>query len=250
MISQRAQEVKGRGFILRLTPAQEADVIVNILTATGDKVSAFARAGLKSRKRFGGALEPLLHVDYRMTCKSGRDLFYLEETQIIHDFRNIKKQIERLASASYLAELVEHSAQEGLEHVEIYDLFGAALRALDAGLSFAGVLRQFEVKLLAILGWLPSLNRCGRCEVGGRTMSLDPHQGLVLCQDCGGQMQILISQDLQETLSYLLRTSILKSQVNSQILSSLEKVTSTLLSAHWGNRRLKSADFLKSVSIS
>src|SRR5271168_5084170 len=108
----RGEEFKGHGFILRIIPAQEADVILRILTVDGEKISAFAKAGLKSRKRFGGALEPLTQIEFRATKKDSQDLYYLEETQLKHEFKNLKADFERLTIATYLAELTELGAQE------------------------------------------------------------------------------------------------------------------------------------------
>ena len=77
------QEVKGHGFILRLIQAQEADVIIRIISSNGEKISGFAKAGLKSRKRFGGALEPLTHISFRATKKPEKDFYILEETKVL-----------------------------------------------------------------------------------------------------------------------------------------------------------------------
>jgi DNA repair protein RecO (recombination protein O) len=241
-----SNEVKSQAFVLRVVAAQEADVIVKLLTRTGEQISAFAKAGLKSRKRFGGSLEPLTNVEFRAVKKNNQDLYYLEETQTRHDFENIKKDIERLAAASYVAEVIEHSAQEGLEHPELYNLFGATMRALDAGLSWLGVLRQFEVKLLAVMGWLPSLMRCEGCGSVGNDLTLSPDQGTVTCADCG-IAAVPVSRETQEIVKKLMQTSVTQSNITDREAQQVEKVTSSLLQAHWGQQKLKSVQFLGSL---
>ena len=245
MSTRSTTEIKGVGFILRLARAKEADVLVKILTATGEKISAFAKAGLKSRKRFGGSLQPLLHVDFRATKKPQQEMYFLEETIVRHDFANLKNQIERFASASYIAELTEHSAQEGLENVEIYNLFGASMRALEAGLPWEGVLRQFEVKLLSLMGWLPAFQICAQCgEKKG--LSLNASEGVVTCEDCGISA-VAISEEIQNLIHRLLSTSVAKNNLEEKESRKVERITSALLGSHWGHQKFKSVQFLGSL---
>lgn len=215
-------EVKGHGFLLRVIRAQEADIIVRILTVRGEKISAFAKAGLKSRKRFGGALEPLTQIDFRAIKKDNHDLLYLEETQVRREFRNLRSDFERLTAATYLAELTELGAQEGLENPEIYNLLGAAWKALDGGYSPAGVSRQFEVKLLSLLGWLPSFDAHSQSPVRG-------------------------TEETQNIILKLLSTSISKNEVTEVEAHQVQKITASLFQEHLGGSKLKSTQFLGSL---
>ena len=235
-------EIKGVGFILRIIKAREADVVVRILTSTGEKISAFAKAGLKSRKRFGGSLQPLIHIDFRATKKPSQELYFLEETKIRNEFQNLKNQIERLASASYVAELTDQSSPEGLENLELYNLFGATMKALEAGLPCEGVLRQYELKLLSIMGWLPAFKICSEC--GGReTLTLNSSQGVVMCQNCGIS-PISITEEVQEIMARLLSSSVSKNNLTIEEAEKVERVTQALLRSHWGEQKLKSVQFL------
>src|SRR6202047_5694092 len=48
--------------VLRTYPLREADLLVTLFTRAEGKVRGVARSAKKSKKRFGGALEPLTHV--------------------------------------------------------------------------------------------------------------------------------------------------------------------------------------------
>jgi len=242
----QGDECKGHGFILRIVPAQEADVIVRILTTQGEKISGFAKAGLKSRKRFGGALEPLTQVDFRATKKDGQDLYYLQETQIRHEFKSIRLDFERLTAATYLSELSELGAQEGLESPEIYNLLGAGWKALDGGYPVAGVTRQFEIKLLSILGWLPGFLECARCQKSGVPLSLQSDLGLVVCSDCGASA-IGVSVETQGILAKLLATSVLKNEISDEEAHQVQKITGPLFQSHLHGQKLKALQFLGSL---
>jgi DNA repair protein RecO (recombination protein O) len=239
-------EVKGHGFILRLIQAQEADVIIRIISSNGEKISGFAKAGLKSRKRFGGALEPLTHIGFRAIKKPDKDLFFLEETEVRHEFQNLRKDFDRLTAATYIAELTELGIHEGLENPEVYNLIGAAFRGLDSGFPADKLTRQFEVKLLSLLGWLPGFQICASCGKSQEDFTLQAETGLVTCQDCGIS-PVLVSVPSQEMMSQLLQTSILKNE-NLKLDSDLiQRITSSLFQAHLGSQKLKSTQFLNSL---
>jgi DNA repair protein RecO (recombination protein O) len=243
-------EVKSYGFVLRVIRAQEADIIVRLLTKKGEKISAFAKAGLKSRKRFGGALEPLNYIQFYATRKNqNQDLYYLEEAEVKNDFAGLKMSLDHLTTATYMAELTEHCSQEGLEHAEIFNLFGAALKTLEIdkdGISPEGILRQFEIKLLSLLGWLPGFQKCERCGKTSGELTLNPDNGHVTCPDCGAY-SILVNDEAQRVLKLCLETSILKGGIDTKSARTVERLATALLKSHWGGGVTRSAQFLTSL---
>ena len=53
---------QSEAIVLRSYPLREADLLVTFFTRAEGKLKGVARAAQKSRKRFGGALEPLTTV--------------------------------------------------------------------------------------------------------------------------------------------------------------------------------------------
>jgi DNA repair protein RecO len=53
---------ESEAIVLRTYPFREADLLVTLFTRSEGKVRGAARAAKKSRRRFGGALEPLTYV--------------------------------------------------------------------------------------------------------------------------------------------------------------------------------------------
>ncbi|MBK9293052.1 MAG: DNA repair protein RecO [Oligoflexia bacterium] len=146
-------EIKSKGFILRTTKTKESDLVVVILNQKGEKVSAYARAALKSKKRFLGGLQRLSQIEYRLSEKLFGGLGILEETRLLKDFSNLSRSVEVLSLSSYLCELCEYCAHEGLENEQLYNLLGSALKNLNQGVNEHLVVVQFEVKLLSLMGW-------------------------------------------------------------------------------------------------
>jgi DNA repair protein RecO (recombination protein O) len=50
---------ESEAIVLRTYPMREADLLVTLLTRAEGKVRGVARSAKKSKRRFGGALEPL-----------------------------------------------------------------------------------------------------------------------------------------------------------------------------------------------
>src|ERR1700747_2024008 len=53
---------QSEALILRTYPFHEADLLVTFFTRTEGKIRGVAKAAKRSKRRFGGALEPLTHV--------------------------------------------------------------------------------------------------------------------------------------------------------------------------------------------
>ncbi len=53
---------QSEALILRTYPFHEADLLVTFFTRAEGKVRGVAKAAKRSKRRFGGALEPLTHV--------------------------------------------------------------------------------------------------------------------------------------------------------------------------------------------
>lgn len=207
-------ELKSKGFILRRIQTQEADLIIKIMTSNGEKISAYGRSALKSKKRFEGGLQVLSQIEFRTHKKESSELWMLEESKLTFEFKNIPTNVESYAVANYLSELTEHCAHEGLENAPLYNLFGAALKALDMGREPHGVLACFEAKLLSLMGWMPDLNDLESVE-----------------QEI---WQKLLSQKISE----------IESQADFKKLNALESRLKAHILSHVGHGKLKSLDFL------
>ena len=53
---------ESEAIVLRTYPMREADLLVTLFTRLEGKVRGVARSAKKSKRRFGGALEPLTYV--------------------------------------------------------------------------------------------------------------------------------------------------------------------------------------------
>ncbi len=172
--------------MLRTQELGEADLIVTLLTERHGMVRGVAPHARKSRKRFGGSLEPLTRVQAAWVEKAGRELHRIEELECRRSFAEMQAEPLRQAACAVLSEISNAFAREGEADAKAFRLLGAALEALEDGVDPWVVLRYFEYWTLRIHGLLPDLERCAGCSApaaGKRALRVVARRGL-LCRDC------------------------------------------------------------------
>jgi DNA repair protein RecO (recombination protein O) len=172
---------RDEGVVLRTHKLGEADRIVVLLTAGRGKVRAVAKGVRKTKSRFGGRLEPPLHVS--MQLYEGRELDTITQAETLDHYRPIREDLDRMTDALAMAEVVDQVAQEREPNAALYRMLTNALKTLSESPERPPLLvGAFFWKLLALEGVAPILDACAQC---GATdiKSFDPVEGGVLCRD-------------------------------------------------------------------
>jgi recombinational DNA repair protein (RecF pathway) len=170
--------------ILRCYKLGESDRIVVFLTRDRGKKRGVARNARQSRRRFGGALEPLTCGRVSYLERERRDLVrvdYVEQT------RSPMSAVdgEALSYASYFAELIDEWAQEADANEPLFRLGASMVDAMAAGVPIEPLARYFEHWLLRLQGvyepddrmsaeakvFLAAVRTCSPLAVGRLTVS-------------------------------------------------------------------------------
>jgi DNA repair protein RecO (recombination protein O) len=191
----------GEALVLRTYRLGETDRLVVLLTRDRGKKRGVARGGARSRKRFGGALEPFTHVRVAYQEREQRDLVRLDYADVLGS--PLTAGGEACTYASYFAELLDEWAPENDPQERLFRLGVAVLEALRAGVGAERLARYFEYWLLRLQGVYPSVHacpQCGRALQGGAV--LEPRSHWFLCRQCampgqgvampGGALQFLV----------------------------------------------------------
>ena len=177
--------------ILRRVEYGDFDLILSFYTLEKGKLSAIAKAARKSTKRFGGILELFTTLDIVCTLSRRNGLPFLQEAVLKNAFSGIRSDIMRTAYASYWAELIETSSEEGQQQPQLYHLLQFTLRRLDQKQTSPEALSVlFQIRLLLVSGYRPNLRSCQDCcrkveEVDAREYQFDLSRGGLVCPDCG-----------------------------------------------------------------
>jgi DNA repair protein RecO (recombination protein O) len=171
---------RDEGVVLRTYKLGEADRIVVLFTRGHGKVRSVAKGVRKTKSKFGSRLEPISHVALQLY--EGRELDIVTQVESLDHFRAIRDDLDRIARASSMLEVVDQMVQEGGPNPRLYQMLIGALRAL-AEHNGPLVLPAFFWKLLALEGYLPILDACAECGATEPLVAFDFEAGGVLCAD-------------------------------------------------------------------
>ena len=154
-------QVKGEGLVLRTTNLGEWDRLVVVLAAGMGKIRAVAKGARKVQSRYASVTQPLSHI--RFTAYVGQSLPTLSQAEPLESFRSLREDLDSLAYALYMLELVDSSLVDAQPHDDVLSLAIACLHILCHTDHRELLLAFFELRLLARLGFGLELNACPRC---------------------------------------------------------------------------------------
>ncbi|GGA54296.1 hypothetical protein GCM10011507_01930 [Edaphobacter acidisoli] len=154
-------ERRGEAIVLRAWPFQEADLLVSLFTREQGRVKGVARHALKSRRRFGGALEPMTHVRATYAERPKQELVRLDAFEILSSPLSRSVDYARTAALQMVAEVLEE-LPEGVVDDAVFRLALAVMDEMQVGRMWMPV-TYFALWMNRLMGWMPELAQCGVC---------------------------------------------------------------------------------------
>jgi DNA repair protein RecO (recombination protein O) len=137
--------------ILRTYPLGESDRIVVFLSRDRGKKRGVAKNARQSRRRFGGALEPMTHGRVGYVEREGRDLVFVDYVEPLRS-PLAAADAEALGYVGYFAELIDEWAPDGDPNETLFRLGASIVDALAAGVPIEPLARYFEFWLMRLQG--------------------------------------------------------------------------------------------------
>jgi len=174
----------GEAIVLRTWPFHEADLLVSLFTREQGKVMGVARHAMKSRKRFGGALEPATQVRAHYTERPKQDLVRLDQFEIMWSPLTAPIETLRLAGLQLVTEVLEEAMPDQAPEDNIYRLAVTVLTGLRSENVWLPTL-YFCLWMNRLMGWMPELGHCAACglDLRGQTVYWSPTADGVTCYD-------------------------------------------------------------------
>ena len=148
--------------VLRTWPVQEADLIVSLFTRDYGKLRGVAKSALKSRKRFGGALEPMTVAHAWFAERPRQELVRLDQLEIIRSPLSLPVNPARMTALSLYAELLDEALPEHDPQETVFRLLLAVLEQTTAQQPLMPV-TYFVLWMTRLMGLLPDVTRCTVC---------------------------------------------------------------------------------------
>jgi DNA repair protein RecO (recombination protein O) len=148
--------------VLRTWPVHEADLIVSFFTRDYGKVRGVAKSALKSRRRFGGALEPMTQARAWFAERPKQELARLDQLEIVRSPMALPVDATRLTVLSFYAEVLDEALPDHDPHETIFRLLVSVLEQTTVEQPWMP-LTYFALWMTRLMGLLPDMARCTVC---------------------------------------------------------------------------------------
>ena len=156
---------ESEAIVLRTYPLREADLLVTLFTRLEGKVKGVARAAKKSRRRFGGALEPLTYVRVYYEDRERQELARLDSCEVLESPLATEVSYPRAVALGHVAELLDELLPDREANDAVFRLTLSVLAVLQGPEIWLPV-TYFELWLTRLVGFLPELGECIVCGRG------------------------------------------------------------------------------------
>jgi DNA repair protein RecO (recombination protein O) len=158
---------ESEAIVLRSYPLREADLLVTLFTRAQGKIRGVARSAKKSKRRFGGALEPLTYVRAFYDVRERQELARLDSCEVLESPLASEVSYARAVALGHIAELLDELLPDHEANDAIFRLTLSVLHALTSPEIWMPV-TYFELWLTRLVGFLPELTECVVC---GRSLN-------------------------------------------------------------------------------
>ena len=121
-----------------------------------------AKSASKSRRRFGGALEPMTHVRAQYVTRPRQELVRLDSLEILHSPLAEPTDYARAAALALYTEVLDEMLPEHDPQETTFRLLLHVLEQTHVGRIWMPV-TYFALWMVRLMGWMPDLRRCTTC---------------------------------------------------------------------------------------
>src|ERR1017187_110991 len=121
---------ESEAIVLRTYPLREADLLVTLFTRAEGKVRGVARSAKKSKRRFGGALEPMTYVRAFYDVRERQELARLDACEVLESPLATEVSYPRAVALAHVAELLDELLPDREANDAIFRLTLSVLHAL------------------------------------------------------------------------------------------------------------------------
>lgn len=181
----------------------------------------------------------------------GKGMFSLNEGIILDSFQEFLSDLDTIAYASYLCELIDFSMVEGESNRLLFKEFVVAFYLMRNKVGdLQTLIRAFEIKLLILTGYGLNMDYCVKCKKKLSTSNYFSYEYFGgICPECKRNNGKVISHAAFNTLKFLSKfqlDKIYRINLNNQIKDEVNGVLSDLIFQSYG-KRPKSLEILESL---
>lgn len=235
------------GIIVNSKDYGESSKIINIITKDYGIIGAIAKGSKSMKSNLRSTTDKLTYGLFNLYYKEDK-LSILTSVDIINNFKNIRKDIEKISYASFLLELAEQVMKQH-ENNEVYTLLIDALIKIDDNYDPMVITNIVELKYLDYLGVMPKLDGCSICDQTVMIKTLSSDLGGYVCSSCYKDEKIVDEKTIKliRMFLYVDIAKISKLDVSDKVKKEINEFLDSYYERYTG-LYLKSKNFLKTLN--
>jgi len=238
---------KVEGIIVSEVDYKESSKIVNIFTKEYGIIGCLARGSKRLKSNLSNVTSKLTYANFHINYKDN-GLSSIMEVDVIDNFKNIRKDIEKISYASFITELItqvfKHENKIGL-----YDLYISCLKKINEGFDPLVITNILELKLLDNLGIRPVIDSCVSCGNINGIVTISSYKGGYLCNNCYHDEKIVHTKTIKliRMFYYVDISKIEKIEISDNIKNEINEFIDDYYDRYSG-LYLKTKTFLKNLN--
>lgn len=239
-----------RGIVLKETPVGETDKFITILAKDYGKISVSVKGAKRVRSGLTAGTSLFSYSDFYIA--SVRKKMYLNQTDPIETFYNLRNDLSALAYGSYFLETVNKLLFENMPSNNILLLLLKSLTALSKDVIPNKLISAiFELKILQFNGYQPEISYCINCHKTTTLPAFYITTEGTICEKCldKSNFHIHLNETLLYTIRYIFSAELNKLftfKISVKTLNELSLFSRYLMKNHF-NLNLKSIQFIKEI---
>lgn len=149
----RPRSTRFQAIVLKRQNFGEADKILTVMTREEGKVKVVAKGVRRITSRRSSHVE-LLNLATLFVYR-GRSMPILTEAVVLHDFDDVKKDLNKIGFAYHFCELIDSLCPEEQRNEKAFSLLRDVLVDLSTSADHHSLTAEFEHNLLQALGFIP-----------------------------------------------------------------------------------------------
>ena len=242
-----------KGLVVRVTPYNDTDAILSILTPSHGKLAVKARGLRRKNSPLTAPCQLLAYAEFVLF--EYRGMYTINEAHSVELFSSLRKDLQKLSLGSYFAQAAETMSPEDLPNPELLSLVLNCLYGLSKlDVPEVQVKAVFELRSACLSGYAPDLYGCYRCGCENPDR-FDISEGRLECAVCRNPestgLRMPVTPGILDAMRYICvcdSKKLFSFSASPDTLEALSYVTESYLSTQL-ERGFSALDFYKSLLI-
>lgn len=238
------------GLVLRVSPYNDTDAMLTVLTGEHGKISAKVRGLRRKNSPLSAPCQLLSYAEFTFFEYKGN--YTVNEAHTLELFTELRKDLQKLSLGTYFAQAAELISQEDVPNPELISLTLNCLYALARlGVSEKKAKAVFELRCACLAGYTPDLGGCYRC--GSAPCFFDTREGRMECASChvhnSGGVRMPVTDGVLSAMRYICTChykSLFSFSLSAEGEDLLSQITEAFLCAQL-ERGFSTLDFYKTL---